>query len=113
MVRAYRFYFPAGQTGLRESGSKFWPTAEAKAGRQPGMSRRGAAETHVPGLYPVAAPHLCGGRSALALRKKSRSRSMRFSAGHQQRRFRRECRDSMPPSISLPCLRWFQMVQFD
>jgi hypothetical protein len=47
MVRAYRFYFPAGQTGLRGRGSKFWLTAEAKAGRQPGMSYGGAAETPV------------------------------------------------------------------
>ena len=64
MVRAYRFYFPAGQTGLRGSGSKFWLKAEAKAGRQPRISCGGAAETW------WEPPALAGGRSALALRKK-------------------------------------------
>jgi len=49
-----------------------------------------------------AAPEFIRGRSASALRKTSRLISRRFSAEHQQRRFRRDGHDTTLSSISIP-----------
>jgi hypothetical protein len=67
-----------------------WSSAEGT----PTSSRRTRGVT-------AGAPEFIRGRRALALRKKTRAQRMRFSAGPQQRRFRRE-RYERPPSIVNP-----------